>query len=248
MARVLFILTAAETLALRDGECLQTGFWAQEFVPVWHALTEFGHECRVATPGGRPAALDALCFAPEFHDHDPGRIANLREQLDGIEDWRTPLSLERLSLTGETWDALFFPGGHGPLADLADSAACGNLVKRSLSRGGLLGAVCHGAAGLLPAMHAGGWLLAGRRMTCFSPQEECIAGLADKLVWSLPERLAAHGAKLEYALPGTACVVIDAPLYTGQNPASVTRLAFELGRALKHRGRLDKAACGTPCD
>lgn len=248
MAKLLIILTAASALPLKDGSTMPTGFWAQEFVPAHHLFLEHGHQIDIATPNGKAAALDATCFAPEFHQHDAGRIFNLREQLDAIEGWRAPLSLERLALTGAKYDALFFPGGHGPMVDLIVSEACGNLVKRTVAGNGLIGAVCHGPAGLVPAQHAGEWLFAGYAMTCFSPEEERLAGLAEHLPELLGERLAALGGLLQFGAAGSEHVVVDRQLYTGQNPASVEKLAFVMARRLKKMGSLDKDACGTPCD
>jgi putative intracellular protease/amidase len=248
MAHVLFILTAAEQLPLLDGSHIATGFWAQEFVPAHHLFLEHGHQISIATPKGKPAVLDEHCFAPEFHRHDMGRIANLREQLNEIEAWRTPLSLERLALTGAKFDAVFFPGGHGPMVDLMDSEAAGTLVKRTLANQGLIGAICHGPAGLICAQHDGKWLLADYQLTCFSPAEEQLAGLATQLPELLADRLAQLGGQLSFADAGQEHVVIDRQLYTGQNPASVDKLAYHLARKLKKMGSLDKDACVTPCD
>lgn len=248
MAHVLFILTAADQLPLLDGSHIPTGFWAQEFVPAHHLFLEHGHQVSIATPKGKPAALDENGFAPEFHHHDSGRIANLREQLDEIDGWRTPLSLERLALTGAKYDAVFFPGGHGPMVDLIDSAAAGTLVKRTLANNGLIGAICHGPAGLIPAQHDGKWLLADYQLTCFSPEEEQLAGLATQLSELLADRIARLGGKLSFASAGQELVVIDRQLYTGQNPASVDKLAYHMARKLKKMGSLDKDACVTPCD
>ena len=247
MAKVLFILTAANELTLKNGDRIPTGFWAQEFVPPHHIFLEHGHTIDLATPKGKPAALDENCFAPAFHHHDSGRIANLREQLSDIEAWHTPLSLERLALVGAKYDAIFFPGGYGPMADLICSEAAGNLVKRILANGGLIGAVCHGPAGLVMAQQDGNWLFAGYQMTCFSPQEEQLAGLAGTLPELLAERLAKLSGELHFGAPGSEHVVIDRQLYTGQNPASVEKLAFAMARRLKKMGSLDKDACGTPC-
>ena len=248
MAKVLFILTAASELMLKDGGRIATGFWAQELVPAQHIFLEHGHTIDIATPKGKPAVLDENCFAPEFHSHDTGRIANLREQLDEIAAWRTPLSLERLALTGAQYNAVFFPGGHGPMADSIASQAADNLVKRIFAGGGLIGAVCHGPAGLVPAQHDGQWLFSGYRLTCFSREEEHLGGLADALPELLAERLAHLGGELHFGAPGSEHVVIDRQLYTGQNPASVEKLAFIMARRLKKMGSLDKDACGLPCD
>lgn len=248
MAHILFILSTASTLSLTNGESRETGFWAQEFVPAHHLFLEHGHQISVATRLGKPAVLDEHCFAPEFHRHDPGRVLNLREQLDEIEAWRSPLSLERLALSGAKYDAVFFPGGHGPLVDLIDAEAAGNLVKRTLANQGLIGAVCHGSAGLVAAQHEKQWLFAGYRMTCFSPEEEELAGLYGRLPELLADRLSGLGGLLSFGPAGAEHVVVDRQLYTGQNPASVERLAFLLAKQLKKKRALDKNACAAPCE
>lgn len=248
MAHVLFILTAADSLPLNDGTVIATGFWAQEFVPAHHLFLEHGHQISIATPKGKPAVLDENCFAPEFHAHDMGRILNLREQLNEIDAWRTPLSLERIALTGVKYDAVFFPGGHGPMVDLIDSAAAGTLVKRTLANRGLIGAICHGPAGLIPAQHEGRWLFAGYQLTCFSPEEEQLAGLRQHLPSLLADQLTALGGELSFAAPGAEHVVIDRQLYTGQNPASADKLAYHMARQLKKMGSLNKNSCDAPCD
>lgn len=248
MAHVLFILTAADSLPLKDGELMPTGFWAQEFVPAHHLFLEHGHQISVATPRGKPAVLDVNCFAAEFHHHDSGRILNLREQLEAIEAWRSPLSLERIALTGSRYEAIFFPGGHGPMVDLINSEAAGTLVKRTLSQHGLIGAICHGSAGLIPARHQGRWLFADYQLTCFSPAEEQLAELAQHLPELLADQLNVLGGQLSFAAPGMEHVVIDRQLYTGQNPASVEKLAYLMARQLKKMGSLNKNACAAPCD
>ena len=248
MAHILFILTAAHTLPLNNGDAIATGFWAQEFVPVHHLFLEHGHQISVATPKGKPAALDENCFAPEFHAHDAGRILNLREQLNNIDAWQTPLSLERIALTGLKYDAIFFPGGHGPMVDLIHSDAAGTLVKRTLANHGLIGAICHGPAGLIPAQHEGQWLFANYQLTCFSPEEEDMAGLRSRLPSLLADQIHTMGGKLSFGAPGTQHVVIDRQLYTGQNPASAEKLAYLMGRQLKKMRTLDKNTCDSPCD
>ena len=225
------VLTAAPRLPLADGSEIATGFWAQEYAVPWQVLAEFGHDLAAATPGGRPAALDPLCFEPQFHRGDAGK--KLRSLLESIPDWRAPLAVEELVDTGEEFDAVFFPGGHGPTVDLADSPAVGTLVHRTAGRQRPIAAVCHGAAALLAAGEP--WPFAAFRMTCFSPEDELRAGLAGKLPWLLADRLAARGASLTFAHPGTEHVVVDRNLCTGQNPASARFLAVCLSRRLDRR-------------
>ncbi len=234
MARILFILSSARALPLRDGREIATGFWAQEFIPPLEAFRAAGHGVDIATPNGRPAVLDALCLAPEFHRDDPGRPARLQSALAALPDWRTPLAAA--ALDHAAYAALFLPGGHGPVVDLADDPAIGRLVAALHGAGGLIGAICHGPAGLLPARTAGHWPFAGYRMTCFSPEEERAAGLAERLPWLLPDRLRALGAVLSFAPPGQPHVVADRRLFTGQNPASAAGLAQAMLDALATTG------------
>lgn len=247
MARIVVVLTAAAELRLRDDSMLATGFWAQEFVEPYHIFLEHGHTVDIATPHAKPAALDPICFDLAFHDNDIGRAANLREQLDAIDDWQTPLSLERLALTENDYQAVFFPGGHGPMADLAQSAAAGNLIKRIYARGGLVGAICHGPAALLTARSAEKWLFDSFAMTCFSPDEERAAGLYPRLRWQLADALAEAGGRLSYAPAGKPHVVVDRRLFSGQNPASAAPLAWQMARELKKFSARDKTSCSTPC-
>lgn len=250
MAHVLFILGAPDALPLTNGESAASGFCPQEFVPAHHLFLEHGHQVSVATRRGKPAVPDERCLSPELHNHDTGRILNLREQLDEIETWKKPLSLERLALSSTKYDAVYFPGGYGPMPDLASSEAAGNLVKRTVANQGLIGAANHGAAGLIAAQHDGRWLFSGYRLTCFNPAGQSLAETepAERLSGTLAENLANLGGELSFGAPGTEHVVIDRQLYTGQNPASVEKLAYAMARQLKKKAALDKNACTAPCD
>lgn len=236
MARILFVLSSASTLRLDNGHEIATGFWAQEFIPPYEMFRQAGHSIETATPHGRPAVLDALCLAPEFHLGQPDRPARLQNALAALPDWQAPLSAEVLARQNQIYDMVFFPGGHGPVVDLADDPNIGQLVRQCHSSGGLIGAICHGPAGLLPARMDGQWLFAAHRMTCFSPEEEQLAGLADRLPWLLADRLAELGAELSFAPPGEAHVVQDRQLFTGQNPASADGLAQSMIKALAGLG------------
>lgn len=236
MARILFVLSSAGTLRLSDGEQIATGFWAQEFIPPYEMFRRAGHKVEIATPHGRPAVLDALCLAAEFHVDDPERPARLQSALAALPDWQTPLSAELLARQGRIYDMVFFPGGHGPVVDLSDDPNIGRLVRQCHGAGGLIGAICHGPAGLLPARANKQWLFAGHRMTCFSKEEEQLAGLAGRLPWLLADRLAELGAELSFAPPGQAHIVQDRQLFTGQNPASAEGLARAMVKTLAGLG------------
>lgn len=236
MARILFVLSSASTLRLNNGRAIATGFWAQEFIPPYEIFRSAGHRIEIATPRGHPAVLDALCLSPEFHLEQPDRPARLQNALAALPDWQTPLSAETLAGQDLAYDAVFFPGGHGPVVDLADDPNIGALVERTHTNAGLIGAICHGPAGLLPARQNGHWLFQGHRMTCFSKAEEQLAGLADHLPWLLADRLAELGAELSFAPPGEAHIVQDRQLFTGQNPASADGLARVMVKRLDELG------------
>lgn len=248
MAKILIVLSAASSQPASDGLTLTAGFGVKEFVTSYHIFLEHGLEVDVTTPRGKPAAPNPDTLDPKYHGDDAGRVLNLKEQLAEIEGWQSPLSLDRLALTSTDYRAIFFCGGNGSMVDLFNHAATGNLIKRILAGNGLVGAVGHGQAALLSAQHEGAWLFSGYQMTCFSPDEEIHSGQAGRLQWDLSERLQSAGAILTYAPAGQEHVVADRQLYTGQNPASVAKLAWEMARKLKKLSVLDKAACGTPCD
>lgn len=247
MSKVLIVLSAAHTLPLSSGRERPTGFWVPEFIEPYFIFTEHGIEVDIATPGGQSAHPDPESLDPASYGDDRGRALNLHEQLESIETWRTPRSLERLAFVSLDYDAVFFPGGYGPLVDLARNSAAGNLVRRMHQAERLIGAVCHGQAALLAAGDPAPWPFAGYRMTCYSPTEEAQLHFPQELPWLLHEALADHGAILSFAAETQAYSVIDRVLYTGQNPASATAVAWHMARTLKKRQSLDKAHCGSPC-
>ena len=112
---------------------------------------------------------------------DEAKVAELRRYLDGIADeLATSAALEALTTRAADFDAVYIPGGHGPMEDLPDNAALGQLVVDLYDSGRVVAAMCHGPAGLLAARRPdGGWLFAGRRVTAFTDDEERQVGLAD---------------------------------------------------------------------
>ena len=248
MAKVLIILSAASVLPLPNGETLPVGFSAKEFILPYQIFLEHGLEVDVATPRGKPATMDVASLNPRYHGHDEGRVLNLIEQLAEIEGWQSPLSLDRLALTTANYECVFFPDGSAQLDDLFQSPQVGNMIKRTLASDGLVGAVGYGQAALLAAQHADKWLFSGYKMTCFSVDESTQNGMEGRFLGNLQDRLQAAGGLLSYGPSGGEHVVVDRQLYTGQNQASVGKLAWELARRLKKLSALDKASCGTPCD
>ncbi|WP_031098387.1 type 1 glutamine amidotransferase domain-containing protein, partial [Streptomyces sp. NRRL S-15] len=147
------------------------------------------------------------------------------------ETLRIPARLEDVVPT--SYDVVFYPGGHGPMEDLAVSEVSGRLLTSALDSGAQVGVLCHAPAALLPARREdGSWPFAGYRMTGFSNAEETQAGLAEKAPWLLENRLVELGADYAAAEPWSVHTVHDRNLHTGQNPASSEHLAREILAAL----------------
>jgi putative intracellular protease/amidase len=228
MSKVLFVMTGADHLTLEDGTRHPTGYWAEEFLAPYRALTEAGHEVVIATPGGVVPPVDEASLAPQANDGDEG----VAEAIAAVTELKDPLRLEDVDLSG--YAAVFYPGGHGPMEDLSRDPASAALVRDALGAGKPLALVCHGVAALLPATGDDGtWPFAGYRLTGFTDAEENAAGLAGKMSWLLQQRLVALGAQFDEGTPWASNVVVDRNVHTGQNPGSSADLAAALVRALR---------------
>ncbi len=229
----LFVVTNADHL---DADH-PTGVWLEEFAVPWVALCEGGISLTVASPTGGPAPVD-----PKSEVGEPrrSRWAKAVEALGAT----VPLA----EVADKRADLIFFPGGHGPLMDLAGNPDVAELVSAYIREGRLVAALCHGPAALLDAKSPDGSpLVRNRKITAFTDGEERLAGLASAVPFLLEERLKSLGARFETALaPGLGNVVRDENLITGQNPASSEAMARALLEALAQRQRAALEASATP--
>ena len=224
MMKTLIVVTSAGAL----GAGHPTGVWLEEFAIPFTALCAAGIELTVASPRGGPAPIDPKT-AP-----DASATTRWKEALAALADTR-PLA----QVVDGDFDALFLPGGHGPLVDLAGDATIAALAGRMAAEGKVIAAVCHGPAALLGARRADGEaLVQGRKLTAFTNGEETLAGLQTVVPFLLETKLREAGALFEHAiLPGACHVVRDGLLITGQNPASSEAVARLLMEALAERQR-----------
>ncbi|MFF3397566.1 type 1 glutamine amidotransferase domain-containing protein [Streptomyces sp. NPDC002659] len=230
MAKILFVLTGADHWTLADGTRHPSGYWAEEAVAPYRALTAAGHEVTVATPGGVVPTVDAGSLAPEVNGGPEGAAA-VTAALAEMSALERPMKLDEVDLAD--YAAVFYPGGHGPMEDLAVDADSGALLTAALDSGKPIGVVCHGPAALLAARREDGTSpFAGYRLTGFTNAEETQAGLADKAKWLLQDRLVEIGADFQEGEPWAPHVVTDRNLITGQNPSSSAPLAVELLKAV----------------
>ena len=162
--------------------------------------------------------------APEFAAY----IERLADQL------ASPLALGDVKVAD--YDAVFIPGGHGPMEDLAHDPDLGRILIEADAAGTITASLCHGPAALLSANLPGGrWLFTGRSLTVFTNEEERLNGTADKAPWLVETVLAARGATVESAAAWGEHVVVDGNLITGQNPASSRALAEKVLEVLTNR-------------
>lgn len=231
MPSVLFVLTGADHWTLNDGTTHPTGFWAEELAAPHRVFTQAGYDITVATPGGVAPTVDEASLAAEANggQERADAVASYLASID--ETLRIPARLEDVVPT--SYDVVFYPGGHGPMEDLAVNAVSGRLLTAALDNGTHVGVLCHAPAALLSARREdGSWPFAGYRLTGFSNAEETQAGFAAKAPWLLENRLVELGAQYSAADPWAVHTVHDRNLHTGQNPASSEQLAREIVAAL----------------
>lgn len=221
MVQILLVLSGSDHWTLNDGTRHPTGYWAEEFVVPHRTFRRQGVEVHVATPGGVRPTVDQVSLDPQ-RVGGKRKAADLRSYLDSIEaELAQPMAVEHAAGRAGAYDAIYIPGGHGPMEDLSQYAPLGEVITELHDAGRVVTAVCHGPAGLLPANRQdGSWLFQGRRMTAFTDEEERLVGLAQRAPWLLESRLRERGAVVQAGPPWQSHVVVDGNLITGQNPAS----------------------------
>ena len=233
MSKILFIVSGATYWVLKDGTRYATGYWAEEFANPYEILTEAGHEVVVATPNGVTPNVDMMSLRPEMAGGAQGAL-RLEAIIRSAEVMRRPLKLSDVRL--EDYDAVYVPGGHGPMADLAFDADMGRLLTAQLASGNPLFIVCHGPASMLSTRIHGVSPFKGYRVTGFTNDEEEAVGLAPRATWlletDLKEKVGVEFSRGEIWKP---YMVEDRNLVTGQNPASAAVLANRMLELLESR-------------
>lgn len=227
MTSVLFVVSAADGWTQKDGSVHPTGYWAEELAVPHRLFSNAGWEITVATPNAVAPTLDEMSLGEGAGD--PAELQNIRPYLESIkEELDNPRALA--DVNEEDYDLVFYPGGHGPMEDLAVDAVSGALLKRRLASGAPLALLCHAPAAILAAKNDDGTnAFAGKQVTGFSNTEEESTGLAENAKWLLENELVDAGMKYGKAAEDWGShVVVDGNLYTGQNPQSSADLAKRL--------------------
>lgn len=211
--KILMVLTSHDQLGNTDKK---TGFWLEEFATPYYVFKDAGAEITLASPLGGHPPLD-----PKSDEPDAQTEATLRFKQDTQAQTLLANTLKLSSLSAADYDAVFYPGGHGPLWDLAEDADSIALLEAFYAAGKPTAAVCH-APGVLRHTKApsGAPLVQGKSVTGFSNTEEAAVGLTDVVPFLVEDELKKNGGKYSQADNWQPYTVSDRNLITGQNPAS----------------------------
>lgn len=224
--KILMVLTSHDKLG-DTGE--KTGFWLEEFAAPYFVLKNAGADITLASPKGGQPPLDPKSDAADAQTTDTARFK-------ADQDAKTALASTKVlsSITADGFDAVFYPGGHGPMWDLAESSDSKRLIEAFAADDRPIAAVCHAPAVFRHTVAANGEpLVSGRRVTGFTNTEEAAVGLTDVVPFLLEDMLKSCGGQYEKGADWASFVVVDGTLITGQNPASSKEAALELLRLLK---------------
>lgn len=213
MKKILMVLTSHSAMENTDNK---TGVWLGEFTDPYYEFIDAGYTVTLASPkGGRPP-VDPMS---ELTENITG--SNRRFQEDEVAKAAFSQTTVLNLIDAADYDGVFYPGGHGPIWDLAVDNNSGILILAFLDAGKPVCAVCHGPAALLSAeLQRPGWLR-GKTLAAFSNTEETMVGRSGNVPYLLQTRLEELGAEVKTALvPFLSHVEQDGLLITGQNPLS----------------------------
>ena len=223
---ILMALTSHDQLGDTGGK---TGFWLEEFAAPYYVLKEAGHDITLASPKGGQPPLDPKSDAPEFQTEATKRFKGDRAAQAALASTKTLDSIDP-----SNFDAVFYPGGHGPMWDLAQSAKSRSIIEQSIRAGKPVALVCHAPAVLKDVTaEDGSPLVRGKKVTGFTNSEEAAVHLTDVVPFLLQDKLTELGADFSLAGDFQPYVVRDGLLITGQNPASSEPAAKALLEALQ---------------
>ena len=224
--KILFVLTSHDKLG-DTGK--KTGFWIEEFAAPYYSLLDKGAEITVATPKGGQAPIDPSSDTEDAQTEDTKRF---KQDEAAQEVIRNTKKLSEVS-AGD-FDAVFYPGGHGPLWDLAEDKTSIALIEAFQRQEKPTAFVCHAPAALKAVKDAAGEpIVKGKRVTGFTNCEEKAVQLTEVVPFLVEDMLKRNGGIYSKADDWNVHVLEDGLLITGQNPASSAKVAETLYAALR---------------
>lgn len=226
--KVLMVLTSHDQLG-NTGK--KTGFWLEEFAAPYYVFKDAGAEITLASPKGGQPPLDPKSNEAEFETS-----ATVRFKQDSEAQTALANTLSLAEIDPEDFDAVFYPGGHGPLWDLAENKYSIALINAMHAKGKPVAAVCHAPCVLRHAASPNGKpLVQGKRVTGFANSEEAAVQLTDVVPYLVEDELARLGGLYSKADDWQSYTASDGNLITGQNPASSEAAAVLLLEQLHRR-------------
>ncbi len=217
---ILMILTSHDKLG-DTGK--KTGFWLEEFAAPYYIFRDAGAGVTLASPKGGQPPLDPRSDEPDFQTEATERFRKDEEAKKALAN-----TLPLADIEEGDYDAIFYPGGHGPLWDLAEDKHSIALIESFCKAGKPIGSVCHGPAVFRHTKVHGRSLVHGKNVTGFTNSEEEAVGLTDVVPFLVEDMLKSRGGKFSKADDWQPYVVVDGNLVTGQNPASSEEAAETL--------------------
>lgn len=214
------ILTSHKDLDNTDST---TGVWLGEFTDPYYHFIDKKYEVTLASPEGGMPPVD-----PRSKLTENITASNRRFEEDKQAQQPFQFTLKLADVKAADFDAIFYPGGHGPMWDLANDEDNALLLLEFYRTNKPIGAICHGPAALLKAAETEPGLLKNRKVTAFSNVEEKLVFLNDNIPFKLEDRLKELGADYDSAtIPFTSKFIVSGRMVTGQNPASAAKAAKE---------------------
>ncbi len=228
--KVLLVLTSHDQLG-NTGK--KTGFWLEELAAPYYTFKDAGAEMTLASPKGGQPPLDPKSDEPTFQT-DLTRRFNADEAAKA----RLANTVRLDSVNQADYDTVFYPGGHGPMWDLAEDPNSIKLIESFIAAGKTIALVCHAPGVLHRVKNADGTpFVAGRKVTGFTNGEEEAVGLTKVVPFLVEDELLSLGAIFSKVKDWGVYTVTDGQLITGQNPASSGPAAHVLIEALRKKGK-----------
>ena len=223
--KILMILTSHDALGDTGRK---TGFWLEELAAPYYIFKDAGAEITLASPKGGQPPLDPKSNEPDSQTDDTRRF-----EADGEAKTALASTVKLADVSATDFDTVFYPGGHGPLWDLAEDALSIDLIETMLAAGKPVALVCHAPGVLRHVKTADGRpLVEGKKVTGFANSEEDAVGLTDVVPFLVEDELTAKGGVYSRGPDWGSYVVQDGLLITGQNPGSSAAAARALLDAL----------------
>ena len=219
--KILMILTSHDKLGNTDEK---TGLWIEEFAAPYYTFIDAGFDVTLASPLGGQPPIDPKSELADFQTLFTQRFDN-----DTTTQSIFAATTELSTLTADDYDAIFYPGGHGPLWDLTDNVESIQLIEQFLAQNKPVASVCHAATVLLNIKNEQGeFAIKGKKITGFSNSEEDAVQLSEVVPFLLEDEIKNRGANYSKGDDWASYVVQDGLFISGQNPASSELSAHKL--------------------